>query len=126
MPHHNRLFAIRFEENSSASARWKLYLASVETGKFTICAQKVDGGSSATFQALSKEACVLFVENLLWASSVETSLLVVPERVFMRGFQALEEACAEDQMETLSSFDGVLSRDEIQEYVKQVCDVSVI
>ena len=78
-----------------------------------------------SFKAQDEDACTYFVENLLWCSSVETSLLLVPERAFMRGFEALEEARADDQVDSLSVFDGVLTRTEIEEYIKQICYISV-
>jgi len=117
---------VRFEENTQLSDRWKLYLGCREPGKIDICAQKGDNGSSLTFKVQKEGVCKFFVENLLWDSSVETSLLVVSELSLMRGFDALEQARAGRQARHLLTFDGVLSRRDIEEYIKQVCDVSVV
>ena len=125
MPQQLQLFVVRFEQNASSSDRWKIYLGAVETGKVSICAQRGDNTSVLSFKAQDEDACTYFVENLLWCSSVETSLLLVPERAFMRGFEALVEARADDQVDSLSVFDGVLTRTEIEEYIKQICYISV-
>lgn len=123
MPHPRQLLVVRFEENTQLNG-WKLYLGCREPGKIDVCAQKGDNGSSLTFK-VKEGACKFFVENLLWDSSVETSLLVVSELALMRGFDALERARAGHQAHRLLTFDGDLSRADIEEYIKQVCDVSV-
>lgn len=122
----DQLFAVRFEENATLSnEKLIIYLGCVETGKINVCGQRGDNDTAWMISVKNEESCTLLVNNLLWGLHVKTSLVLAPEQAFVQGFEALEEAWTNGKTDSLSAFQGIPSRTEIQEYVKQVRDVAV-
>ena len=117
----NPILAVRLEQ---ASGSWCVYLASIETDRISVCAGKKTG-LVLNLQAKHVNACTSFVHDLLWKSLVNVSSLLVPEHLFLQGFGALEGARGSKEIHVISAFDGVLSRDDVGQYVEQVSNISV-
>lgn len=117
----NPVLAVRLEQ---ARGQWRIYIASVEADRITICAKKKTG-LVLKFQAKNVSSCTSFVNDLLWKSLVKVSSLLVPEHFFEEGFDALEDARGGEEIRVISAFDGVLSPEDVRQYVEQVSDITV-
>lgn len=117
----NPVLAVRLEQ---VRGQWRIYIASVEIDRITICAKK-NTGLVFKIQAKNVSSCTSFVNDLLWKSLVKVSSLLVPEHFFQEDFDALENARGGQEIRVISTFSGVLSREEIRQYVEQVSDITV-